>query len=171
MDDIEGSHKTNTIDVEQNDIFVGRSEELKKLKSLAEEVKKGNCRTVFIAGEAGIGKTTLVNEFKHFAVNNGFSFLVGTCHGETADPYLPFKEAFNRYLEEEDYSDGSFAMMPVERSMDIEDKKMFDAEREATFYETTENVKDIARETPLAVFIDDIQWADQASLDILGYMA
>ena len=42
---------------------VGRTQQLTRLKTLFEEARNGSSRIVFVAGEPGIGKTTLVNQF------------------------------------------------------------------------------------------------------------
>ncbi len=159
--------------VGKGDIFVGRDDELSRLRNLLDEVKDTGCKAVFVAGEAGVGKTRLVSELKPYALEEGYDFLAGTSHSEVADPYLPLKEAFQRYTERSEDVSGDtsgMAFLGVPEDKEVEGKKMFDAERQATFYETTKYVKDIASRNPLLVFLDDVQWLDRASAEILHYM-
>ncbi|MEF8873759.1 MAG: BREX system ATP-binding domain-containing protein [Candidatus Thermoplasmatota archaeon] len=157
---------------EEEDIFVGRQEELEKLEELVEEVKKNGSLILFIEGEAGVGKTTLINEFKPYALEERFDFLSGGCYSDISEPFLPFKEAFEEFMgkrSEKEFSFLSFLAAPD--GLEVENKKMFDAQRQATFYKTTQDVKKIASTNPLVVFLDDMHWTDQATLQILGYMA
>ncbi len=157
---------------EETEVFVGRKDELKTLKEKLKQAKKGGSRTVLIEGEAGIGKTSLVSRLKPFAVELGFKILSGTCQSQTSDPYLPLKEAFREYIENGAQKDqkAGMAFMGAGPEEKIEDKKLFDAKKKETFYESTKQVKEIAEKTPLVVFLDDLQWVDKATLDIMSYM-
>ncbi len=161
-------------DTENNDeVFVGRKEEQNRLRETLKEVKEEGTKTIFIEGEAGIGKTSLVSKIIPFSEELGFNFLSGTCQSETSDPYLPFKEAFSEYIEgksDHQKDSSSMAFMGAGEEHKAEDKEMFDAKKKETFYETTNNVREIAEEQPLVVFLDDLQWVDKATLDILSYM-
>ncbi len=156
----------------KDEIFFGRKEELKRLKEILKKVKKEGTKIIFIEGEAGIGKTSLVKNFTHISEKLGFNFLSGTCQSETSDPYLPFKEAFNKYIEKksEERTSSSMAFIGASRGQKAKDKEMFDAKKRETFYDTTNKVKEIAEEEPLVVFLDDLQWVDKATVDILYYM-
>jgi len=158
---------------EEREKFVGRDKELSKLRGLLEEVKDDGSKTVFISGEAGVGKTRLISEFKPYALEEKFDFLTGTCHSEIADPYLPLKEAFEKYIKKQNDHSTTYshiAFIGTSNGRKVEDKKMFDAERKATFYETTKSIKNIANKTPLVVFLDDMHWTDKASADIMSYI-
>ncbi len=156
------------------DVFVGRKEEMNKLRDTLKDVKKSGSHTVFISGEAGVGKTRLISEFKRYVLEEDYDFLLGTCLNEMADPYLPFKEAFSGHIKESDGVDiksmSRVAFVGAIRGIEVSNKKMFDVEREATFYETAEYIRSISKETPLVVFLDDVQWMDKASAQILNYM-
>ncbi len=73
--------------------LVGREEEMERLKKVFDEVRNGNGETIFISGEAGIGKTRLVEEFER-ALSDEVKFLKGKCINESMEPLLPFREAF-----------------------------------------------------------------------------
>ncbi len=168
--DEDGTVKTEEIGA--SDVFVGREDALKKLRTGLKDVKKRGSQSAFVEGEAGIGKTTLINHLKPFAKELGYKFLSGTCQSEISDPYLPFKEAFSSYIESEKQSNkgGRMAFIGASDGQKVKDKNMFDSQKKATFFETTKYVRELANENPLLVFLDDLQWVDRATLDILTYM-
>lgn len=73
--------------------MVGREEEVKELQERLSEASEGQGRIVLIAGEAGVGKTKLVNELKEVAVSKGFAVMVGNSIYESLTPYMPIVEA------------------------------------------------------------------------------
>jgi tetratricopeptide (TPR) repeat protein/predicted regulator of Ras-like GTPase activity (Roadblock/LC7/MglB family) len=73
--------------------MVGRENELKELQEHLSKVSQGQGSTLFISGEAGIGKTRLVNELKKIAQSEGFQILSGNSLYESLTPYMPFLEA------------------------------------------------------------------------------
>ncbi|UCE37690.1 MAG: DUF2791 family P-loop domain-containing protein [Thermoplasmata archaeon] len=73
--------------------MVGREDELRELQSYLERAMEGQGRTIFISGEAGIGKTRLVNELKEIAQSKGFQILSGNCMYESLTPFMPIMEA------------------------------------------------------------------------------
>ncbi|MFP4051083.1 MAG: AAA family ATPase, partial [Thermoplasmata archaeon] len=130
------------VDMEEigaSDVFVGRDVPLKKLRDNLKKAKNEGSFSVFVEGEAGIGKTTLIHHLKPFAKELGYKFLSGTCQSEISDPYLPFKEAFSSYIEPDDESSrgGSMAFLGTSGGQKVKDKNMFDSQKKATFYETT----------------------------------
>jgi len=73
--------------------IVGREEELKELQDYLEKAAEGRGSTLFISGEAGIGKTRLVDELKNVAESKGFRILSGNSLYESLTPYMPFMDA------------------------------------------------------------------------------
>ncbi|UCF09141.1 MAG: ATP-binding protein, partial [Thermoplasmata archaeon] len=79
--------------------FVDREREFAELKEHLEESIKGEGRLVFVMGEAGIGKSRLLDELSIYAESKGAMFLRGRClYQENAEPYLPFIDAFGEYI-------------------------------------------------------------------------
>jgi hypothetical protein len=78
-------------------LFVAREGELRQLKGFLDLALAGQGRVVFVTGEAGSGKTALVQEFARRALETHPDVIVvsGNCNAYTGigDPYLPFREA------------------------------------------------------------------------------
>ncbi|MCJ2669958.1 MAG: tetratricopeptide repeat protein [Candidatus Thermoplasmatota archaeon] len=72
---------------------MGREDEMRQLEAHLEEALAGKGRTVFISGEAGIGKTRLLEELRSVADAKGFLFLWGNSLHESLTPYMPIYEA------------------------------------------------------------------------------
>jgi DNA-binding SARP family transcriptional activator/predicted ATPase len=77
-------------------VFVARQRELAQLDGLLDLVQTGQGRVVFVTGEAGSGKTALIQEFTYRAQDTHPDLIVasGNCNAHTGigDPYLPFRE-------------------------------------------------------------------------------
>ena len=77
-------------------LFVAREQELKQLHGFLDLALSGQGRVVFVTGEAGSGKTSLVQEFTQRAQATQAELIVagGNCDAFTGvgDPYLPFRE-------------------------------------------------------------------------------
>jgi len=71
--------------------FVGRDLEIKLLSQHLDSAMKGKGTTVLICGEAGVGKTRLVNEFLNLAKNKRIKILKGWCLSEASIPYSPLQ--------------------------------------------------------------------------------
>jgi predicted ATPase len=74
--------------------FIGRGKALTELSKMLESAEQMEGQTAFIYGEAGIGKTRLINELRKTAVGKKFQWLSARCiYHEGTDPYLPFYDA------------------------------------------------------------------------------
>jgi predicted ATPase len=73
--------------------MVGRENELKELQAYLDKAAGGEGSTIFISGEAGIGKTRLVEELKNIAQFRGFQILSGNSMYESLTPFMPIMDA------------------------------------------------------------------------------
>jgi predicted ATPase len=76
--------------------FIGRKTELQRLEESLKRAEGGQLQVIFIAGEAGAGKTALVEEFCRLQedVDPKLITAIGQCNAQTGagDPYLPFRQ-------------------------------------------------------------------------------
>ena len=159
--------------------LVGRERELEELEAFLNSAVEGKGKTVFVSGEAGSGKTRFVTEFLNRAKKQGITTLTGWCLSNAAVPYFPFFEAFNAYFSgEHDASGkekldiGSLLVGPgqVEKA---EKPPLVSAQvwKDQTFVAVAKMLSSISAKKPVILFIDDVQWADSASLALIHYIA
>ena len=80
----------------------GREDELARLHEALADVRSGNGRTVLVSGEAGVGKTRLVEELMAEATDA--LVLRGPCLPESLEPLLPVREALRSADLEESFT-------------------------------------------------------------------
>src|SRR5689334_15904567 len=73
-----------------NDVFVGRAAELDVLHGALAEARAGTSRVVWIEGDAGAGKTTLIRRFLADTHANSETGLVVSASGDDSEEGLPF---------------------------------------------------------------------------------
>ncbi|MFW5898589.1 MAG: BREX system ATP-binding domain-containing protein [Candidatus Saliniplasma sp.] len=159
--------ETNSMCVQEDfDILVGREKELQELTAVLDEVESGSSQTIFVKGEPGVGKTSLLRELKSEASDRGFLILEGLCSDDDSSPYRPLQEAWA------DSGESSLERLGFEKREDeFEDKGMLDAFRNAAFYETTKKLKEVSMERPILMILEEMHWADQGTLNLFHYLA
>ena len=166
--------------------FVGRASELHALLAAYQRAQAGMRRIVFIAGEVGIGKTALVDEFLAEAPHGEARVLGGGCvegYGGT-EPYYPVLEALGRLCRGAGGSEVREALvsiaptwavlMPAYVPADIRESlraQTIGAGRQRMMREICDLLQALARERPLLVVLDDLQWADFSTIDMLSALA
>jgi len=166
--------------------FVGRANELARLERSLDRAQAGEGAVLFVTGEAGIGKTRLVAELAGQARARGARVLSGRCfEGEGARAYGPFAEALDAYADEADSSEllrdlgpygaqlGELAPRLRARIPDLPELPRLGGEEERTrlFYAFSELLLATARRAPLVLVLDDLHWADGATVALLRYLA
>jgi predicted ATPase len=81
-------------------VFVGRGEELQRLQAALDGATAGTVGTVLVGGEAGVGKSRLLAEFRAGSASAGVRVLEGGSVdlGDGARPYDPFVAALRPWL-------------------------------------------------------------------------
>ncbi len=180
-------------------VLVGRERELDELKSFLNSAMDGKGTTVFVSGEAGSGKTRLVTEFLKQAKKQEVTILTGWCLSNAAVPYFPFFEAFNAYFSGEHDEEKICASSVDGKSnskrnefekigpKEIEVKNWLNGPphsekfgdphiatpqvwKDQTFTAVANTLSSISARHPVVLFIDDVHWADSASLALIHYL-
>jgi DNA-binding SARP family transcriptional activator/tetratricopeptide (TPR) repeat protein len=149
--------------------LVGRDGELATLRAAQHEARRAS-RFVVIEGEPGIGKTRLLDALASEAVAGGAVVVWGRTHESGAAPaFWPWLGALRSLIAVEPELGERLAPL-LEPGDDMSPAEA----GPATFrlYETVAEALSAAAATrPLVVLLDDLQWADPASLDLLGFLS
>jgi len=174
--------------------LVAREAELARLLAVLEVVAGGEGRLVLLAGEPGIGKTRLAQEVTLAARNRGFLVATGRCYEpQEAVAYYPFLEALSmvfaaapapiraqvpqrwaevaRLLPDQPVGvrpmGGSAGGSPAGGSPAGGSRD----DQQRLFWQVTGFLQVLAAGQPVALLLDDLHWADGASLDLLQHLA
>ncbi len=169
--------------------LVDRLEEMKLLKGAVDRTVQGEGGVVFLHGEAGIGKTRLARELRAYAHLRGMQVLYGRCPAlfrmDGVPPYVLWREVIRDYLEnsslEQLYRVVGFYPAEVAKVVPEISQKLKaipqsfpispEQEQNRLFEAVSQFITNIAREAPLLVVLDDLQWTDPSSLLLLHYIA
>jgi DNA-binding CsgD family transcriptional regulator len=142
-----------------SDEFVGRRVELRFLADEFAAACKSGLRLVLIEGEAGIGKTRLLAEF-FSALAAEATVVAGRCSEQVRSPYQPFAEIVNVL----DPRSRLAALRPREPAVRQSEEKW------AYFNAVAEVIRAEASRHPVAIAVEDAQWADDASIELLRFL-
>ena len=164
-------------------ILLGREKELQTLQGYWQKARAGQGQLLFLSGEPGIGKTTLAQYFA--ARSNAPVLLMGHGReGTSAPPYQLFTEALHGYfatVPSETFAgenrrlvshfarilpDASalFPNLPLPPSLEPRQEQL------RLMSSLTQFIRQATAERPWLLILDDLQWADQNSLELLRYL-
>ncbi|HZU14308.1 MAG TPA: AAA family ATPase [Chloroflexota bacterium] len=158
--------------------LVAREDEMRRLLRIVDDVVAGKGRTVFLSGEPGAGKTRLAQEISLNVRNRNFFIAAGRCYEqESAVPYYPFLDAMA----------AAYAQLPSPIRRDAGRRWPYlgvllpdeidvpsgagDRDEQRVLRTATSFLEAIAHLRPVALLIDDVHWADAASLKLLQHLA
>ncbi|HZR82324.1 MAG TPA: AAA family ATPase [Candidatus Binatia bacterium] len=170
-------------------IVVGREREIAALTAAFREVLAGRRQTIFVAGEAGIGKTTLVDAFldraRALAGDAGLWIARGQSIAQygAGEPFLPLREGLGRLCRD---PDGARVLErlravapewadPLRIATGDGGRSFADAPRapspERMLGLMAEVLEALSLERPLALVIEDLHWGDHATTELLACVA
>jgi predicted ATPase/class 3 adenylate cyclase len=166
--------------------LVGRDHERTRLLQAVERARAGNGTLILIGGEAGVGKSRLVEEAGAAARRLGLTVLTGHCVDQQgAPPYLPTiehleeaarqgsAETFRQALGENAPEIAKLMPELRLRYADIPEPVSLPPEQERRYllHGIAEFVERNARATPLMLVFEDLQWADESTLLLVRLLA
>ncbi|HEY3111938.1 MAG TPA: AAA family ATPase, partial [Chloroflexota bacterium] len=164
--------------------LVGRRAEHGELAAAYRSARRGRPQAVAIEGEAGIGKSRLASAFLAWAAAQGADVLRARAFETSARlPYQPLADALRPRLERENAPDDLLGdawlaelgrLLPElrDRYPDLPPPALDEATaRTRLFGAIARLVGALAARAPVVLWLDDAQWADAASLDVLRYGA
>jgi DNA-binding winged helix-turn-helix (wHTH) protein/tetratricopeptide (TPR) repeat protein len=165
---------------------VGRARLLEELGARLDRARAGERQLVFLAGEAGIGKTTVLDAFEARVGGEPDVMIArGACleHYGAAEAYLPVLEALGRLLHEpgsdrairllERYAPTWVAQLPwVARDDDRQASARgpLGVTKERMLREMSEALEALTAETTLVLVLEDLHWSDHSTLDLLAML-
>lgn len=166
----------------RHEIF-GRETELAALRSELSVAMKGGGRLVLLTGEPGIGKTTLLTAHTREAQARGALVAWGRCHEMSGAPvYWPWLRLLEELVESEDLSDAAIEALGVARhslraaaseaSAGVAGAQLdTEHDRFELFAGVARAIGIAARKRGLVLALDDLHWADIASVKLLAFLA
>lgn len=161
-------------------VLVAREQELNRLLVAADDVQTGNGRLVMIAGEPGVGKTRLAQEVMLNARNRRFLVAAGRCYEQQKSvPFYPFIDIllslYNSSPETvraEVAGRWSFLyrLLPEISPESIPVMANSPDELQRLFRAVSGFLQAIASDVPVAIFLDDLHWADDSTLDLFQHL-
>ena len=169
----------------RRDDFVGREAELSRLAAALSAAEGGDRQIVLLAGEAGAGKTTLVETFLAGSVRSPWHVARGQCveHRGSGEPYMPLLDALARLCRE---AGGSAVLETLRREApswlvqlpsllpDGEHARLTSGagvSGERMLREFGLFAERLTADRPLLLLLEDLHWSDYATLDVLDLLA
>jgi predicted ATPase len=164
--------------------LLGRETELARLCDGLADLRRGRGRTCVLRGEPGIGKTRLAQELAARAVADGVRVIWGRCdehaRGQALWPWIQGLRSCVRDMEPDDLrkavglSGSSIAAIVPELPESVRGlSTVAEADAETARFRLFDAVARFldraSRERPILVVLDDLHWADQASLLLLAF--
>ena len=183
-------------------ILINRQKEIAFFEDIFSDINISHkSKVVFVFGEAGIGKTALIDTIINNAQEKNFLTLKGKCTYEYADSYLPIINALCNYfgikkdskieniknilknsapellscipvigsylVASHKITESAINELTKNSQMDSIDK---DEPQRQIFRYTTQIFNNLLKKNPVLIFIDDIQWSDIGTINILKHL-
>ena len=167
--------------------FVGRDQQLRRLKTLMEQTIDGAGKIALLSGEAGIGKTALAESFLAWIRQRHPNILAarGVCVEQygAGEAYLPFLDAVTSLLRTCAKERALTALqanapawclhLPSIASCVERDRIQYEtigATKERMLREMGDFLGALTAEIPVVLLLEDLHWADQSTADLLHYL-
>lgn len=163
--------------------LVGRQQELRALREALDAARGGRPNAVLLSGDAGAGKTRVLEAFAEHCVAGGTTVLRGHCvdFGAAGLPYLAFAEAVGAHLAATGVAappglatllgQGTGGQGGTDAGSDsVGDASAVEVGRMQLFEAVARFIGSLASTSPVVLVLEDLHWADPSSRDLLRYL-
>ena len=175
----------NPLDRLARGVFVGRERELERLRGAFDNAFAGRGSVVMLVGEPGIGKTRTTQELETYARLRGAQVYWGRANEQGgAPPFWPWLLAARAYRDQnsDEVRRGELEPYAVELQRIFNLRALFPALPEPPPADSEEGqfqlfdamsgfLRGVSERVPLVVVLDDLHWADRATLQLLTHLA
>lgn len=166
--------------------LIGRQSQWTLLQHHFTECKAGRGRLLFVTGEAGIGKSRLIRQFARRQRAGDYHVLYGECtEGTIIHSYAPVRDALKKGFEAKDPATVNLfrqlephcrrELIELVPQFDRFEKEPLRAEKSSDRYLLLESIlmllQALSRQLPTVIVLEDIHWSDNATLNLLQYLA
>lgn len=167
--------------------LVERDAQVSQLRAWLRGAVEGRRKLIFVTGEAGIGKSSLIDHFASMAAQTeGAMVGRGQCVEQygAGEAYLPVLEALTRLCRGRQgkkvlailnqYAPTWLVQMPsLLNDVELQNlqRKAQGAGRERMLREMADALEALAIETPVTLLLEDLHWSDHSTLDLIGLLA
>ena len=158
--------------------MVGRDDELGRLLTLLDDAEAGRSVAALVSGDAGVGKSRLVEEVSQLAEGRGFTVLSGQC-AELGDsvPYLPLADALRGAAQSTGVRDALSSrpalglLLPEGGEGPTIDSDRSGLARQQMFGGVLGLLAELAAAAPVLLVLEDLHWADGSTRDLVTFLS
>ena len=175
--------------------FVGRKRELQILAEVFELARSVHGQVVSVVGEAGVGKSRTLHEFRNLLPQGRYTYLEGRClHYGSSMPFLPILDAFRSFVGiKEDDAESLIKSKMEEKilgldddlrriippfqdllSLKVDDEAYLKLEPKQKRERIFEGVRDLlvrgSQNAPIVLAIEDLHWIDKTTEELVAYL-
>jgi DNA-binding winged helix-turn-helix (wHTH) protein len=166
--------------------LLGREDELRQLTETYEAAAAGRRQVILISGEAGLGKTSLVQAFLRPIEAEKGRVAQGQCldHRGEGEPYMPVLEALGRLCRGRDGQQLTQQLRNLAPTWLVQmpaliepdeitglQQRIIGATRDRMLREIVECLESVTQDAPLVLALEDLHWSDHSTLDLLSILA
>lgn len=158
---------------------VGREAPLRALIDRLDRAIEGHGQVLLLGGDAGVGKSRLIRDLKQEAAGRSIRVIEGRCSStEASVPYAPFMDALRFRISRGEgeavahvLGPLSPVLAPIFPQLGNAGAGEGTADRERPFDLIFSVLERLATNDPMLLILEDVNWADQTSLELLHHLA
>ena len=158
--------------------FCGRKSEFDRLKSAFDSLGEGKSSIFYLSGESGVGKSRLTEQLKYSIQMEGCYFIQAVCTPGDDSPLASISKLVEQILIlfDPDYKVFNSLGDEIKRLFpmifpDIHGEQDVNRGKQRLFYNLQMYLEKICQENRIVLLIEDLQWADNQSIEFLNYLS